>query len=785
MQQLLKKHDYSSYNVNGKSVVIFVDSKIFKCCGNWLWEMNCDSVFCSDVIMPLPNSFDGTKAIIHPEDLQEVKKQIFYYEAVGDESTSDFEFRIINTYGEVRTLTGKEIKLVRNDADDVIEDPLEALAKPSPRLSQDAVDALNFKHEVDQLLQRSTNSGTWFFNLSNGETYYSDNYFYLFGLPAQSLNNQLYTFAPFLHPEDKDLIIDAIDTACRRQLPLNITYRIIKANDEVRFVQHISKISFNAKGETVVNGFLKDVTEIRLTELELEQEKTNRQLQNKVLEFSETTVGIGHWQVNLLIRKFTFSDQYYKIFGLKQGLLPSLHTLSEFVHPDDRARFSQIQKDIITQHIAPDFEFKIIRPDGKIRNISLRGKLVINGKSDMMMIGTVKDVTLQTATDKKLSELKKELYVKDLAFVRAEQMAGMATWFIDTATDKTIWSENIFAILGIKGNSDSFTFKALLRFIHPDDRQIFSENLKIAIDLSEPLEFEFRLLTRGNSRTFKATLKPVWDAEEKFIIGVIQDVTEQYASTHNLNERKYFTEILLDSIQDKIMVIDTNFSIIEWNKACEVTFAKKKNEVFLSNFFDVFPNLKNGDIIQNFRQVFDGDNITIQNTYQTCLKGHHIVKLSPLKDSSGNVIGILQILVDNSKEVELQQSLNQRINLIEHLVEISLNPLIVLDNHLNYLYWNNGAESLFGINKEFIISKNLLEITPPTKNNPTHVEFRRALKGETVLLDATEFENGKWYNTCLTPIKNDRNMVSGILWSLNEIALTKPQEGAGQQFGSN
>jgi hypothetical protein len=63
----------------------------------------------------------------------------------------------------------------------------------------------------------------------------------------------------------------------------------------------------------------------------------------------------------------------------------------------------------------------------------------------------------------------------------------------------------------------------------------------------------------------------------------------------------------------------------------------------------------------------------------------------------------------------------------------------------------------------------MLEILPSSTINPTHSEFKRAMKGEIIHLPAREDEEGQYHEVYLVPIKDEKDTVTGVLWMLNGV----------------
>ena len=61
-------------------------------------------------MLQMPADFVGTKGIIHPDDLEHVKETI---SLVTDNKPFTISFRIITTYGEVKTLHGDGVSFIK------------------------------------------------------------------------------------------------------------------------------------------------------------------------------------------------------------------------------------------------------------------------------------------------------------------------------------------------------------------------------------------------------------------------------------------------------------------------------------------------------------------------------------------------------------------------------------------------------------------------------------------------------------------------------------------------
>src|SRR4051812_32972729 len=110
LQELKTKEAIGSDEVAGRRVRVFLHPAFFELSGVWQWELEAEAVFCSDVMLSAPAGFVGTRGIFHPDDVAALKEKL-----AGKQPVPFLQFRIITTYGEVKTLTGENISVHPND----------------------------------------------------------------------------------------------------------------------------------------------------------------------------------------------------------------------------------------------------------------------------------------------------------------------------------------------------------------------------------------------------------------------------------------------------------------------------------------------------------------------------------------------------------------------------------------------------------------------------------------------------------------------------------------------
>lgn len=111
---------------------------------------------------------------------------------------------------------------------------------------------------------------------------------------------------------------------------------------------------------------------------------------------------IGSWEWDISSNTVSWSDELYRICGLKPDDGPlTRERFLQCVHPDDRALFHEIVERASRDHQPFSVDHWIVRSDGTERFLQGRGRMIENEAGQAVrMIGTAQDVT-----ERKLAEI--------------------------------------------------------------------------------------------------------------------------------------------------------------------------------------------------------------------------------------------------------------------------------------------------------------------------------------------------------------------------------------------
>lgn len=119
------------------------------------------------------------------------------------------------------------------------------------------------------------------------------------------------------------------------------------------------------------------------------------------------------------------------------------------------------------------------------------------------------------------------------------------------------------------------------------------------------------------------------------------------------------------------------------------------------------------------------------------------------------------------RTIELQQaniSLKQQNEMIQTIIDSSIDLIAVLDENLNYQTINKAAARVFERSQEEIVGYHLLDVFPNLTDKPIISYLQRALRGEVVHVPAYQSQvSSHYFENYFVPLMNKENKIDRVL----------------------
>ncbi len=274
----------------------------------------------------------------------------------------------------------------------------------------------------------------------------------------------------------------------------------------------------------------------------------------EILELAERSAGIGVWDIEVATGVLRGRPQLFQLMGLEPTAGPvPVDTLRALRHPDDRDRVADgFQQVLDSGNDFYEVEFRIVRPDGQVRWIFRRGRIVRESRGmPARYSGVDIDITERKIAEAALAE--SEQRYRTLVDNASDIVATMDR-------DMRITSVNP-AVERILGNPPQEMLGTSLERYIPAD-QIAKQNAVLQRKLTgeDPTPYETDLLRKDGQRcTVEVNSRLVLDAlgQPTALHSIARDVTERRNAEARqvilLRELQHRTKNILAIVQSIVL----------------------------------------------------------------------------------------------------------------------------------------------------------------------------------------------------------------------------------------
>jgi PAS domain S-box-containing protein len=255
--------------------------------------------------------------------------------------------------------------------------------------------------------QRLSHTGSWAFNVSSGDLFWSEETFRIFGFdPATKKASVAETFFPRLHPEDRPRIERGIKEAEAVTGSYAADYRIVLPDGSVKHIHDVVYPVTNGTGQVIERyGVVMDVTERKRSEEELRRSEA-------YLAAGQRLSQTGSWAWNIASGELFWSEETFRIFGFDPATTEASveETFLQRIHPEDRPSMERRVKGTSKDLKNYEGDYRIVLPDGSVKYIHEIVYAVTNGAGRAIeRYGVVMDVTDRRQSEQKIESLRRQL----------------------------------------------------------------------------------------------------------------------------------------------------------------------------------------------------------------------------------------------------------------------------------------------------------------------------------------------------------------------------------------
>jgi PAS domain S-box-containing protein len=361
-----------------------------------------------------------------------------------------FESPIVDPRGQMRAF---DISFypIRDDSGEVV------LIVPEGRDITDrkqATDALRESEERFRTLADNMSQFAWMADSTGSLFWYNKRWFDYTGTTLEEMSGE--GWKTVQHPDHVDRVVKRVQQSWDTGILWEDTFPLRSKNGDYRwFLSRAIPIRDHEGNIVRWFGTNTDITEVKQIEDALSESKQRLSL---ALEYAR----MGSYEWNLKTDEVSWDDLHLQLTGMPRKHMHGRDFL-KIIHPDDVERNRIAIERTIAGIEDYDIEFRIIRPDGEVRWLAARGRVVQDeaGKP-LKFVGLNWDIT-----NEKITQEQMRLGQSRLQRIVEGSSVGIA--FAKSTGEVTRANESALQMLGIERHdfdNSGFNWKSVVRPFH-------------------------------------------------------------------------------------------------------------------------------------------------------------------------------------------------------------------------------------------------------------------------------------------------------------------------------
>jgi PAS domain S-box-containing protein len=380
--------------------------------------------------------------------------------------------------------------------------------------------------------------GYWRLNIADELLYWSDEVCDILGANKGSSKINFESFLNYLHPDDKDGLLEAQSKALADEAELNFEHRIILPDHSVKWVHERAKLVKNAEGQSLaLEGSIQDITTEKLLEISLEQT-------NLRYDYVSKATSDAIWDWNFISDSIYWSPGFQALFGFDlKDSRSDTDFWTNLIHPDDHDLVvKDIDKAIRGTAINWSMEYRFQRADKTYADVLDKGFLIrdAHGKATRM-VGSLQDVTDRKQAERKLRDAYEERN-------NILESIGDAFFAIDNKWVVTYWNHMAGKVFG--KSRTQIVGKNLWEENIFDNKTAYLKHFRKAFDKTSAQYFEVKM--DGGNTSFEVSVFPSINGLSVYF----KDVTERKEAIEKLRISNERFERVSEATNDAIWDLD-------------------------------------------------------------------------------------------------------------------------------------------------------------------------------------------------------------------------------------
>jgi len=427
----------------------------------------------------------------------------------------------------------------------------------------------------------------------------------------------------------------------------------------------------------------------------------------------------------------------------------------ETIHSDDRAIVASSWSAAKGNRSPYEVEFRMRRLDGEYRYMSCRAVPILNADGSIReWVGANTDITDRFQAQEALRDRN-----------------VLLTSILESTPDIIVVKDRQGRYVALNSNLANFYGKPIEDILGKDDSELLPPVTAVPmmakdreiVETGTTETYEEEVSNGESGSTYFLTTKAPWRDAEGNILGIIataRNINDRKQVEADMRERNALLNSILESTPDFIVVKDREGRHVALNSNIANFFGKPIEEIIGKDDLELLPPDIAREIMAKDRQIMATG---IAETYEEDVSSGEtsatfLTTKAPWRDNQGNILGVIATTRDISDRKQAEQKLRQTLEMLD----LASDAIIIRDMDDRILYWNQGAEKLYGWTKAEVVGQYI----------HTFLETVFPAPLETVL--AEFLQHGSWEGELHHTTRDRRHIIVGSRWTLQRDGEGRP-----------
>ena len=249
-------------------------------------------------------------------------------------------------------------------------------------------------------------------------------------------------------------------------------------------------------------------------------------------------------------------------------------------------------------------------------------------------------------------------------------------------------------LLGLRDDADVHQFP-IFETEYQDQQELFDAEILPALLRGDSWIGEFRLRHAQSGAAVTVDMRAFGIFGTYGQLLGIASVSRDITARQQAEETRLRLAAIVEYSHDAIISESLDGRVMTWNRGAEAIFGYMAEEIVGQPITTLaWPGYED-DMRELLRRLRAEETIEHYETMRRHKDGRQIVvslTLSPVRDGAGQLIGISKIARDVTQQKAREEQTRRQAQLLDQAYE----PIIVRDHEDRIVYWNKGAERLYG-----------------------------------------------------------------------------------------